>query len=186
MELHSISPLSQPANDTDIHALASLLVDVVDAGDVVSFLAPLQMHDALAWWEKTLGTLDARSCVLVARDRRGEIVGTVQCHSSWAPNQAHRGEIAKLMVHPRARGNGVGRGLMEAVERDAAHNGFGMLTLDTKAGCIAETLYRSLGWAHVGTIPRFACDPDGMSMHDAAIYCKELGQNDRVCQTKSP
>jgi len=109
----------------------------------------------------------------VARDPDG-IVGTVQLHPAWAPNQPHRAEIAKLLVHRRGRRMGLGRQLMETIEDAAQRAGFGLLTLDTKRGSAAEQLYRQFGWTAAGTIPGFALDSDG-TPHDAVIFYKQLG-----------
>lgn len=109
----------------------------------------------------------------IARDAEG-IVGTVQLHPAWAPNQPHRAEIAKLLVHRRSRRAGLGTRLMRTIEDAAQRAGFSLLTLDAKRGGPAEHLYRQLGWTHAGTIPRFAFDPDGTTPHDAVIFYKEL------------
>jgi GNAT superfamily N-acetyltransferase len=109
----------------------------------------------------------------VARDSSG-IVGTVQLHPAWAPNQPHRADVAKLMVHRRARGAGLGQRLMQAVQDAARQSGFRLLTLDVKRGAAAEKLYQHLGWIHVGTIPAFALDTDGRTPHDDAIYYLDL------------
>lgn len=110
---------------------------------------------------------------LVARGPDG-IVGTVQMHPAWAPNQPHRAEIAKLIVHRRARGAGIGQELMRAVEHAAREAGVWLLTLDAKRGGSAERLYRRMGWIHAGTIPRFAIDCDGRTPHDTVIFYKDL------------
>lgn len=162
-----------PVSDADVQALAELLVDAVDSGAAVSFLAPLSVSDADAWWRRTLTTAHSRAAFLVARNSDG-IVGTVQMHPAWAPNQPHRAEIAKLIVHRRARGAGVGQELMRAIEQSAWDAGFSLLTLDAKRGGAAERLYRRLGWIHAGTIPRFAMDCDGRTPHDAVIFYKDL------------
>ena len=108
---------------------------------------------------------DSRAIFLVARDREA-IVGTVQLHPAWAPNQPHRGDIAKLIVHRRARGAGLAAALMRTIEANAREAGFRLLTLDAKQGGSAERLYRRMGWIHVGTIPRYAVDPDGKTPHE--------------------
>jgi GNAT superfamily N-acetyltransferase len=167
-----IERLAPPASDSDLRALAGLLVDAVDSGAAVSFLAPLTMEDAEAWWRRVLGTSDPRAIFLVARDGE-ELVGTVQLHPAWAPNQPHRAEVAKLLVHRRSRRTGLGTLLMETIEDLALDAGFGLLTLDAKRGEAAERLYRRLGWTAVGTIPRYAFDPGG-APHDAVIFYKEL------------
>jgi len=168
-----IERLRLPLSDSDLRALARLLADTVESGSAVSFLAPLPLERAEDWWQKTTTTAHPSAIFLVARDAEG-IVGTVQLHPAWAPNQPHRAEIAKLLVHRRSRRAGLGTQLMQAIEDAARRAGFGLLTLDTKQGCAAERLYRKLGWACVGTIPRFAFDPDGTTPHDDVIFYKEL------------
>jgi GNAT superfamily N-acetyltransferase len=168
-----IDALARPASDTDVTALAELLLDAVASGAAVSFLSTLSREGAVQWWHETVDSAHPRAMFLVARDAAG-IAGTVQLHPAWAPNQPHRAEIAKMMVHTRCRRMGLGRRLMVAVEDAAREAGYHMLTLDTKAGSAAEMLYRQLDWIHVGTIPRFAMDPDGVTPHGAAIFYKEL------------
>ena len=172
---YRIEQLRLPASDSDLRDLARLLADTVESGSAVSFLAPLTVEYSEGWWRKTLATSHAAAIFLVARDAEG-IVGTVQLHPAWAPNQPHRAEIAKLLVHRRSRRAGLGTQLMQSIEDAARRAGFSLLTLDTKRGCAAEHLYRKLGWIFVGTIPRFAFDPDGTTPHDDVIFYKELNQ----------
>jgi GNAT superfamily N-acetyltransferase len=167
----TIQPLTTPANAADIRALAQLLVDTVAAGHAVSFLAPLALAEAEDWWRKTIASPGV--IVLVARDADG-IAGTVQLHPAWAPNQPHRAEVVKLLVHERCRRRGLGRQLMHAIEEAARGAGFTLLTLDAKEGAAAEHLYRELGWTAVGAIPRYAFDPDGKTPHGAVIFYKEI------------
>ena len=164
--------MTPPAADSDVRALAQLLIDAVESGAAVSFLAPLTVQRAEAWWLKTLSTSDARSIFLVARDPH-VIVGTVQLHPAWAPNQPHRADIVKLLVHRRCRRTGLGTQLMQTIEGEAQRAGFSLLTLDAKGGGPAEHLYRRLGWTHAGTIPRYALDPDG-TPHDGVFFYKHL------------
>ena len=168
-----IERLTPPVSNSDFHFLARLLVDAVDSGAAVSFLAPLSLEYAEDWWRKTITASHAAAIFLVVRDAEG-IVGTVQLHPAWAPNQSHRAEIVKLLVHRRGRRMGIGTQLMQAIEDAARHAGFRLLTLDAKQGGPAEPLYRQLGWTHAGTIPRFAFEPDGVTPHDAVIFYKEL------------
>lgn len=173
----AIELLERPAADGDIHALAALLVDAVDSGAAVSFLAPLTIADAERWWRATLASVHPNAIVIVARGADG-IAGTVQLHPAWAPNQPHRAEIAKLIVHRRCRGSGLGRRLMMAIEEAAKTAGYGLLTLDAKRGGVAERLYRRMGWIEAGTIPRFALDTDGATLHDAVVFYKELARRE--------
>jgi len=189
----AISPLLAPVADSDLRALAALLVDAVESGAAVSFLGALTVAEAEAWWRGALaatgGEADAGGStypcgakgrwhgpvVLVAREGDGGIVGTVTLQPAWAPNQPHRAEVCKLLVHRRCRGGGVGTRLMLAAEDAARRAGFTLLTLDAKAGGAAERLYRRMGWTAVGTVPRYALDPDGRTPHDAVFFYKEVG-----------
>jgi len=168
-----IERLAAPVSDADVSGLAALLVDAVESGAAVSFLAPLAPAQAERWWRAALGSSHPRAIVLVARDAAG-IAGSVQLHPAWAPNQPHRGEIVKLLVHRRARRRGLGKRLMREVEDAARRDGFRLLTLDAKAGAEAERLYRRGGWTAAGTVPRYALDTDGRTPHDAIFFYKEL------------
>ncbi len=163
-----------------------MLVDAVESGAAVSFLAPLSIEGARAWWYRTLAASHPRAVFLVARQTGGGIVGTVQVQPAWAPNQPHRAEVCKLVVHRRCRGLGLGRRLMEAAERESTRAGFRLLTLDAKRGTAAEGLYRTLGWIQAGAIPRFAFDTDGVTPHDAVIFYKESGPERRPTSPPPP
>ena len=167
-----IDLLDHPVSETDLADLTALLVDAVDGGASVSFLPPLASERAAAWWRKTIDGLDPRGVVLVARDADG-IVGSVQLQPAWAPNQPHHAEVAKLLVHRRARRRGLGRALMLELERRAAAGGFTLLTLDTKRGDAAEALYRTTGWTEAGVIPGYAVDADG-TLCDTVYFYRTL------------
>ncbi len=174
MQSHVIERLPTPVSTKDMAALADILVDAVNSGSAVSFLAPLSHEVACAWWQKTIEAADPKTVFLVARDG-DEIIGTVQLHASWAPNQPHRADIAKFIVHSRARGQGVGRRLMQIIEKEAQDLGYTLLTLDTRRGCEAEGLYRKLGWTEAGIIPNFAINADNSGLHDTVIFYKTIG-----------
>lgn len=152
--------------------LAAVLLDAVDDNAGISFMKGLTLEDAEAWWRKTFAGATARTVILVASDERG-VLGTVQLQPAWPPNQPHRADVAKLMVHRRARGRGVAKALMEELERHAREQGFTLLLLDTCKGGAAQALYESLGWIRVGEVPRFALNPDG-SWCDTVFYYKSL------------
>ena len=169
----AIAPLNRPVAPADLRALAELLCDAVQSGAAVSFLATLTVAEAEAWWRTALETAHPKAVFLVARD--GErIVGSVQVHPAWAPNQPHRMDLAKLLVHRSVRQGGLGSRLMRAAEEAARSAGYTLITLDCKRGGAAERLYRKLGWTFVGTIPNFAVDPDGVTPHDDLIFYKPL------------
>ena len=175
-QTHTIERLILPVGDSDLRDLARLLVDAVESGAAVSFLAPLTLERAEDWWRKTTSASYSGAIFLVARDAEG-IVGTVQLHPAWAPNQPHRAEIVKLLVDRRSRRAGLGTQLMQTIEDAARRAGFSLLTLDAKRGEAAERLYRRIGWTPAGTIPRYALDPDG-TPHDAVFFYKELNRAD--------
>ena len=167
-----IERLAPPVSEADLRSLALLLVDAVDSGAAVSFLS-ITEEQALDWCRRQFAAPASGAIVLAARDADG-IVGAVQLHPSWAPNQPHRADIAKLIVHRRGRRRGLGERLMAAVELEAAATGYRLLVLDSKRGDAGERLYRRLGWTVVGTIPRFAFDTDGKTRHDTVVFYKEL------------
>jgi predicted N-acetyltransferase YhbS len=167
-----IERLGRDAPDNDITALADLLLDAVDRNAGISFMAGLTADEAVAWWRTLLSTSSDRAIVLVARDAEG-VVGTVQLQPAWAPNQPHRADVAKLIVHRRAQGAGIARALMQALEEAAVAAGFTLLVLDTCKGSKAERLYTSLGWIRVGEVPRYALNPDG-SYCDTVFFFKQV------------
>jgi ribosomal protein S18 acetylase RimI-like enzyme len=155
-----------------VEQLADVLLDAVSSGAGVSFMSDVSADEARAWWRKTFSASSAKTVILVARDERG-VVGTVQLQPSWAPNQPHRADVAKLIVHRRARGRGIARALMQELERHARAQRFTLLLLDTCKGTPAERLYTSLGWIRVGEVPHFALNPDG-SWCDTVFFYKQL------------
>jgi len=160
------------ADETLVNELTEVLFDAVQSGAGVSFMSDLTRDGAAAWWRRTLRAATARTVILVARDE-SSVVGTVQLQPAWPPNQPHRADVAKLMVHRRARGRGVARALMQELERQAAKHGFTLLLLDTCKGSAAERLYASMDWTRVGEVPNFALNPDG-SWCDTVFFYKQL------------
>jgi GNAT superfamily N-acetyltransferase len=163
------------ATARDVDMLADVLHAVVHGGAGVSFIVPFSRHDARAFWTDAVlpGVRTRRRRMLVAR-LDGRIVGTVQLDPAWAPNQPHRAEVLKLLVHPDARRRGIARSLMVALEDLARAGGWSLLTLDTWTGQAGEALYRSLGYVTVGAIPRFARGSTTPELEPATIMYKEL------------
>jgi GNAT superfamily N-acetyltransferase len=144
-----------------IDQLADVLLDCVEGGASVSFMLPMARETALAFWRKVAdGIARGERTLLVAEDAEG-IAGTVQLITDMPENQPHRADVAKLLVHRRARGAGIGQRLMEAVEDAAREQGRRVLVLDT-ASDSAERLYERLGWQRVGVVPDYALLPDGV------------------------
>jgi len=143
------------------HALAELLIDCVAGGASVSFMHPLAPERALAFWHGVAdGVVRGERALLVAEDEQG-IAGTVQLVLAQPDNQPHRADLAKMLVHRRARRLGMGEALMRAAEELALASGKTLLVLDTVDGSDAERLYRRLGWQSCGVIPGYALWPHG-------------------------
>jgi GNAT superfamily N-acetyltransferase len=144
-----------------VDALAEVLVDCVEGGASVSFMAPLPRERARAFWRGVAeGVAGGERVLLIAEDAEG-IVGTVQLITSLPENQPHRADVAKMLVHRRARRRGIAQLLMAAVDEAARAERRTVLVLDTVTGGDAERLYERAGWQRVGTVPNYALMPDG-------------------------
>jgi ribosomal protein S18 acetylase RimI-like enzyme len=159
--------------EDQLDALADVLFDCVDGGASVSYLAPFGHDDARAAFAAFAGEVKHGNRLLLAAFADGELVGTVQVILALPPNQPHRGEIAKLLVHRRARRRGIAQLLMEHAEAEARAAGKSLLVLDTVTGDPAERLYARLGWNRVGVIPGYALYPDGRPC-DTTVFWKAL------------
>jgi GNAT superfamily N-acetyltransferase len=166
--------LLDAADDADIDALAAVLVDCVEGGASVSFMQPLAPERARAFWRGVAdGAARGERVLLVAEDGEG-IVGTVQVVLSQPENQPHRAEVAKMLVHRRARRRGLGALLMQAAEAAARDHGKTLLVLDTSSA-EAERLYARVGWTRVGSIPGFALLPHGEPCATTFFYRELAG-----------
>jgi GNAT superfamily N-acetyltransferase len=153
--------------------LAEVLLDCVDGGASVSFMASLSKPDAESFFETVVEGVQRGDRILLAAFVDSKLVGTVQVVFAWPPNQPHRADVAKLLVRRSARGQGVGAGLMEHAEEASRLAGKTLLVLDTCTGDDAERLYMRLGWTRVGVIPNYALYPDG-SWCDTTIFWKQV------------
>ena len=161
----------------DAHSLMQLgdvLVDCVEGGASVSFMLPLSHERAMSFWRGVAaGIATGERALLVAEDAFG-ICGTVQLVLAQPDNQPHRADVAKMLVHRRARRHGLGEALMLAVESLAQQCGRTLLVLDTVTGGAAERLYARLGWERVGVIPDYALFPDG-GLVATTVFYRRLG-----------
>lgn len=152
--LHTVSAVQ-------IDELASVLIDCVEGGASVSFLHPLRREQARPFWASVAsGVLSGERALLVAEDAEG-IFATAQLVLAQPPNQPHRADVSKVLVHRRGRRQGVAAALMRAAETTARDCGRDLLVLDTVTGGDAQRLYERLGWTRVGDIPRYALLPTG-------------------------
>lgn len=163
----------QKLTEKEIDELADVLIDCVEGGASVSFMQPLTRERAVAFWRKIAAraTRD-ESALLVAEDAHG-ICGTVQLILDQPENQPHRADLAKMLVHRRARGRGLGAALLNAAEAAAKECGKTLLVLDAVTGGDASRLYERCGWVRVGDIPGYALMPDGERC-STTYYYKDL------------
>jgi GNAT superfamily N-acetyltransferase len=160
-------------DDAQIDGLADVLIDCVDGGASVSFMHPLTRVRAVAFWRRAAqGVAAGERALLVAEDARG-LCGTVQLVLDQPENQPHRADLSKMLVHRRARRQGLGAALGRAAEATARECGKTLLVLDTASG-EAERLYERLGWMRVGVIPGYALLPKG-GLCDTTVYYRNLG-----------
>jgi GNAT superfamily N-acetyltransferase len=153
-----------------VDALAQVLVDCVEGGASVSFMWPLPLAKAQAFWRGVAdGVARGERALLLARDSAG-VVGTVQLVLAQPDNQPHRADVSKMLVHRRARRQGVAQRLMAMVDAVARAEGKTVLVLDTVTGGDAERLYARSGWQRVGSVPDYALMPDGALCATTVFY----------------
>ena len=152
--------------------LADVLLDCIAGGASVSFMAGMPKAEAVAFFRNAAAAAGKGGLVLFAARLQGRIVGTVQLGLDMPPNQPHRGDIRKLLVHRSARGRGIGAALMARAEAEAKSRGRTLLVLDT-ADDSAARLYERGGWVRAGIIPGYALWPGG-GLCDTVIFWKQL------------
>ena len=158
-----------------IPELATLLHDCVQAGASINFVLPFSPAEAEAFWRaKVLPAMQGGARVLWVARSGARLAGSVQLDYDTPPNQPHRAEVTKLMVHPDFRRRGIARLLMAALERHAAHLGRSLITLDTRTGDKAEPLYVSMGYHTAGVIPGFCRDTIEDRLDATTIMYKAL------------
>ena len=161
-------------DDAQIDGLAGVLIDCVEGGASVSFMHPLTRERAVAFWRRVANSVAAgERALLLAEDAEG-VCGTVQLVLDQPENQPHRADLSKMLVHRRARRQGLGTALMRAAEATARECGKTLLVLDAVTGGDAERLYQRLGWARVGVIPGYALMPRGEPC-DTTVFYRNLG-----------
>ena len=168
-----MTPITSLSRDEALAAvpqLGEVLIDCVDRGASVSFLPPLERERAAAFWESVANSIATEGTILLVARVGDRIAGTVQVQPAASPNQPHRADIAKILVHSDFRRRGLGAALMQAAEAHAVAAGKTLLVLDTQTGGDAERLYGRLEWQRVGEIPDFALLPDGTACATTFFY----------------
>lgn len=160
-------------DEAQVEGLSDVLIDCVEGGASVSFMLPLTRERAVAFWRNVADDVaQARRAVIVAEDAQG-VCGTVQLVFDLPENQPHRGDLAKMLVHRRARRQGLGEALLGAAEDTARDCGKTLLVLDAVTGGDAERLYSRLGWQRVGEIPGYALFPQG-GLCSTTLFYRDL------------
>jgi GNAT superfamily N-acetyltransferase len=168
-----IAVVGAPISDTALNSARGVLVDCVEGGASVSFMSPFSHAEAFVFFRKVAASVASGDTVLLAARLQGKIVGTVQFGLDTPPNQPHRADIKKMLVHRFARGRGIGAPLMARAEQEARRHGRWLLVLDTVPGENGHRVYKRAGWTQSGIIPDYALFPDGR-LCDTAVIWKRL------------
>jgi GNAT superfamily N-acetyltransferase len=163
----------QTLTSREFGGLCEVLIDCVEGGASVNFMYPMTLAKAADFWRDVAASLGrGERALVVAEDEHGAIIGTAQAIWATPENQPHRADIAKMLVHRRARRLGVGAAILRAAEDAARDSGRTVLVLDT-ASDSAQRLYERGGWQRVGAIPDYALLPDG-GRCATVLYYKKL------------
>jgi ribosomal protein S18 acetylase RimI-like enzyme len=167
----TVTHLSAEDLDRRLPDFGALLHACVHAGASIGFVLPFAQADAEAFWRETVRPAVARGGrTLLAAEVSGRLAGTVQLDTGTPPNQPHRAEVTKLLVHPEFRRRGIARVLMAELERQATIKERSLITLDTRSEDAAEPLYLSLGFVPIGRIPGWAVDPIDPAKFDPTTF----------------
>ena len=169
-----ISSLGAERAHQQLEALTELLMDAVQSGASVGFVQPLEQPEARTYWQGVIAELERDLRVLLIAELNGRTLGTGQLILESRANASHRAEVSKVLVHSTARQRGIGRELMQALEREALSRGRTLLHLDTRAGDHSEALYKAVGYTLIGGIPNWARHPAHDTLEANAIYYKVI------------
>lgn len=173
----SIMRIADAAIADALDDLARILHACVSDGAAVSFVLPFDFENARTFWRDSVQpqVASGATILLAARDDAdGRLVGTVQLGIDTPPNQPHRADLKKLLVHPRARRRGIARALITRLEGEALACGRSMITLDTRTGDVAEPLYRAMGYEEAGIIPDYSLDVTATRLDATTVFYKRL------------
>jgi GNAT superfamily N-acetyltransferase len=167
---HTVKILTPEQAQARRSALVDLLVDAVEGGASVNFVRPMTRAKAETWWDGALASHARGERLILAAEMAGRLDGTVQLILAPQENQAFRADLAKMLVHSRARRQGMGAALLRAAEDEARRIGRTLLTLDTEAGSAGDRLYARLGWTKFGEVPAYATNADNSSRDAASFF----------------
>ncbi|PSH63672.1 GNAT family N-acetyltransferase [Phyllobacterium sophorae] len=159
----------------NVRELGALLHACVHDGASIGFVLPFPQEESEAFWiDNVLPAVQRGVRLLLVVHRDGRIAGSGQLDYDTPPNQPHRAEVRKLLVHPDFRRLGLAKALMAELERQAGERGRSLLTLDTRTGDKAEPLYASLGYKTAGIIPGYCRDPFQGNLDSTTLMYRAL------------
>jgi len=170
MQLTITALQSSPAVTT---ALSEILVETVANGGSVSFMHPLPLEAAAAFWSNSLASAERKERIVLGAFDGDALAGTVTLVLDLPPNQPHRAEISKMMTRLSYRRRGIASALLRAAEQMAIDRGRTLLVLDTAADEGASWLYERAGYEFAGLIPDYALKPHG-GLTGTMLYWKRL------------
>jgi len=173
-DMVTLRALTATEAEAALPALGAVLVDAVAGGASVNFMAGFRQDEAETFWRGQIPLVAEGKRILIFAELDGAIVGTVVVTFAPQPNQPHRADVGKMLVHSAARRRGIGRALLDAAEAAARDAGRSLLVLDTETDSAGHRLYAACGWIEVGTIPGYALSTDGRPS-GATIFYKTIG-----------
>lgn len=165
-----IEQLSATQAQPLLAALTEVIHGCVADGASVGFIDADDRAAMERFWQDKIYSLASGDNQLLVAWQQGVIVATVMVGFSAMPNGRHRAEISKLLVHPRARRQGIARRLMQQAEHLAVEQGKTLLVLDTRSGDVATQLYLSMDWQIAGSIPLYAESTEGALDATTVMY----------------
>ncbi|HZT89083.1 MAG TPA: GNAT family N-acetyltransferase [Stellaceae bacterium] len=168
----AVEPLTQYTG-TDLDDLCEATEQAIVEGGGFGWLKPPPRQVLENYWKGVLLIPDRK---LVVGRLDGIIAGSALLSRAPRNNeaQAFAGTLTAAFVAPWARRHGLGRGIVQEVERQARAMGLRVLNLDLRASQLAAiALYERLGYARWGTHPVYA-EVDGKIV-PGHYYYKRLG-----------
>ncbi len=170
-----ITRLSASQFPDAIGDLTDILHACVHDGASIGFVLPFSGEQARAYWqERVFPVLQSGGLEVFIARQDGQILGTLQLVSAQMPNQRHRADVAKLLVHPKARRRGLGVALMRALEARARSLGKTLLVLDTRSSDPSRILYQNIGFETAGEIPDYCRSPAEERLEPTTYMYKAL------------
>lgn len=150
-----------------------LLINSVNNGASVGFIAPLAQDEARQYWLQVDSDLQQGKRLLLAQFIADKLAGAIQLSLCPKANGRHRAEVEKLMVHTDFRQRGIAKQLLIYAEKIALDNQRTLLVLDTRTGDVSSHLYRRQGYIEVGQIPSYVCNSEN-KFESTTYFYKQL------------